>query len=1259
MQRAIGLRGAVAVNIITMVGIGPLITIPLVLSAMNGPLALIGWIAGALVALCDGLVWAELGSRYPGSGGTYVFLREIFGPQKWGRFFAFLFNWQFLLYAPCLLASGYIGFAGYATYLFPQIGSSWWLQHGLEAGIGLLTIALLYRRTGRVAQLGMAFAVCAVATLVLVIVAAAPHVNLHQAFALSGPVRFDWGFLAGFGGALFVTLYDYVGYADAALLGDEVKEPNRTIPLAIVISIAIVTLLYICLQIGVLGVVPWQSLVGINGAAPPADAQFVASTLVAKAWGYWPALVVTVLVLVTAFASVYGNLLGFSRIPFAAARDGEFPAIFARLHPTKEFPYVALLVIGGLSILACAFTLDQVIAFLTAGIVLVQAVLQIVAVVLLRLRKDRAPFRMPLFPLPVIIALGGWLLAFFYTGATAIVLGIGWLAIGAVVFLITASRKRWWPFVAVALLALLLPAHASAADSWKTWNTSKVVSIDGYPAFSIDGKPTFVSGAAFFYERIPAADWGEALANYANVGFDTIDVYVPWNWHELADGVFDFTGKTNPSRDLRALLEAAHSRHLHVILRPGPVIRNEWRNGGYPAWLLQRPEYAMPIHDVLEGRYPATATLQNAQADAAADEWMHNPTHLRYASRWLRTVLRAVEPWSGEIVAIALDDDQGAYIDNDTWPGKHWHTYMATLARTVRSVVGPRVPLFINTYQMKVTASAPVWAWGNWYQSDAYAIGDHDLAQLAFSTALLQTQPGLPVMVSEFQAGWLQGADEVAPRPADPGNTALALHEMFQLGAKGIVDFPPMDTLTPAGWEAPWSNRLYRWDAALDVGQVRTPRFAPTQQAYTFFRTYRDYLGTLHPKADVAIAWMPSAYDAAWMSNALIYRIAAQTISLQQRCRALALTCSFVDLRYANATTLARTRVLIVPALGLPYRYVDAAERNLARFRSSGGTVVADADAARSRISPANGGIIDGTLLVAPDGRSGVFDVINQGSEVRSIPSTRLDLGRRTVILQHFVVLPRSGADVFLGSAPQVKTYERRPAGKDIVTYLPLAPGATLDCVPFDHIPYDAKGARVAATDQLCDGEPTYTLQNENVVAIISANAGAGSIYFGSRPEGANAFTTIGALRDDVQTPPTPSPRDYIAKYTHPIETGTFNRPYLCTPSTNAGVATLRCTYDAPDLGPVSVHFEKTYTLAPDSRELVVTLRASAPAVSISAITENANLLQVLFDQDPGVTAAIEHKPGYRLLRVSYPANTTATIRFTLQGPTPASANPR
>ena len=106
MIRGLGLRGAVAVNIITMVGIGPLVTIPLVLTSLHGSLALLGWVVGALLGLCDGLVWAELGSRFPGSGGTYVFLREAFGRKGAGHFLSFLFVWQFVLSAPLLLASG-------------------------------------------------------------------------------------------------------------------------------------------------------------------------------------------------------------------------------------------------------------------------------------------------------------------------------------------------------------------------------------------------------------------------------------------------------------------------------------------------------------------------------------------------------------------------------------------------------------------------------------------------------------------------------------------------------------------------------------------------------------------------------------------------------------------------------------------------------------------------------------------------------------------------------------------------------------------------------------------------------------------------------------------------------------------------------------------------------------------------------------------------------------------------------------------------
>lgn len=445
MQRAIGLRGGVAINVITMIGIGPLITIPLVLSALHGPLALAAWVAGAVLALCDGLVFAELSSRLPGSGGTYVYLRAAFGEHGLGRALAFLYNWQCLLFYPCILASGYIGIVDYTAYVAPIFTANVFARDALAIGIGVLTTALLYRKTAEVSTLGKVLGVAAVATLVIVAIAAFAHG--HVAAPVSAPAPFHVGtaLLGGFATGLYIAMYDYTGYNTVALVGDEVESPTRTIPFAIVISILVVAVLYICLQAGVLSAIPWQSLLDAHGAPTP-QAQYVGSTIVELAWGPRAAIAVTVLVLVTAFASLYGNLLGASRIPYAAARDGAFIPAFGRLHPKGDFPYVSLLAIGALSIVASFFTLDTVIAILTAGIVLIASILQIVALAVLRETRGPAPFRMPLYPLPALIALAGWILAFVFTGPRAIVFGVGWLVAGIVAFGIVAKTERWWPF---------------------------------------------------------------------------------------------------------------------------------------------------------------------------------------------------------------------------------------------------------------------------------------------------------------------------------------------------------------------------------------------------------------------------------------------------------------------------------------------------------------------------------------------------------------------------------------------------------------------------------------------------------------------------------------------------------------------------------------------------------------------------------------------------------------------------------------------
>ncbi|MGH7684894.1 MAG: beta-galactosidase, partial [Vulcanimicrobiaceae bacterium] len=369
---------------------------------------------------------------------------------------------------------------------------------------------------------------------------------------------------------------------------------------------------------------------------------------------------------------------------------------------------------------------------------------------------------------------------------------------------------------------------------------------------------------------------------------------------------------------------------FYLVVRPGPVIRNEWRNGGYPSWLLQRADYHMPYHDILEGRYPATATLQNLHSDDAAAQWLANPTHVRYAERWLRKALAQFRPVADRVLAIQLDDDQGAYLTNQTWPAPHLRAYLLWLENIVHQATSDRVPVFINTYQMKVTASSPVWAMGNWYQSDARTIGEHDRAQLAFSTALLGTRPHQPVALSEFQAGWLLAPESVYPRASDPSNTFLALQTALDSGARGVIDFPMQDTLSPPGWSAPFANRFYSWDAAFTVQGTSSARFAPTLAFSRLVAREGELIAATHPVADAAIVWWPSALDPKSLTAQHMTALADATIGAQRSCRSHELSCALVDLRYASDADLLRYHALIVPPLPPGLRALPAAAQRLA-----------------------------------------------------------------------------------------------------------------------------------------------------------------------------------------------------------------------------------------------------------------------------------------------------------------------------------------
>ena len=443
LPRRFGLLQATALNMSNMIGIGPFITIPLLMTALGGPQALVGWLLALLVTIPDGLIWSELGAAMPGSGGSYIYLREAYGRERFGRLMAFLFIWQFILSGPLEIASGYIGFSRYARYIWPGLTDS---QVVLTAfGVGALNIVLLYRRIDAIGTLTVSLWVGTVLTTLAVIVSGALHFDAGRAFDFPpGAFNFSMGFLIGLGAAARVGIYDFLGYYDICYIGDEVKNPGRVIPRSILISIVAVAAIYISINLSIIGVVPWREFVPAS-AHPESD--FIVSSFMERLYGPKVATFFTFLILWTAFGSVFALLLGYSRIPYAAARDGYFFSVFARLHPTKQFPHISLLLIGVIAILCSMLDLGLVIDALLTTRIVVQFIGQVFAVMLLRRRADvPAPFRMWFYPLPALIALAGWIFLLLTSGWKLIALGVGTLVFGVLGFFIWSWFTRKWPF---------------------------------------------------------------------------------------------------------------------------------------------------------------------------------------------------------------------------------------------------------------------------------------------------------------------------------------------------------------------------------------------------------------------------------------------------------------------------------------------------------------------------------------------------------------------------------------------------------------------------------------------------------------------------------------------------------------------------------------------------------------------------------------------------------------------------------------------
>lgn len=424
LERRIGTFQAITINMSQMMGAGPFITIPLILTTMGGPQAMFGWIAGAVLALLDGQIWSELGSSLPGEGGTYNYFKAAFHDRT-GNLMPFLFIWSVLLATPLTLSSGAIGLANYMTYFFPALTG---LQTKLIAvAVTLLAMVLLYRRVTSVAKISLVLWLGMILTVILIVITGLLHFDPQLAFDFPQGAFAPNKFLLGLGAGMLLSIYDYLGYYTSAYMGDELREPGKTLPRSITLSIILVALIDLSMNIGIIGYVPWREV---------AHSTNVGSLFMTRAWGPWGGAIITILIIWTCFASVYTGLLGASRIPYNAAKDGVFFKKFAHLHPKMKFPNYSLVVIGLIMVICCFFDLTTVINALMAVQIVVQFMMQIIALSVLRRKHPHLnrPYKEWLYPIPSIIAFLGWGFVFFSSGVSAISLAVIWTIIGILVF---------------------------------------------------------------------------------------------------------------------------------------------------------------------------------------------------------------------------------------------------------------------------------------------------------------------------------------------------------------------------------------------------------------------------------------------------------------------------------------------------------------------------------------------------------------------------------------------------------------------------------------------------------------------------------------------------------------------------------------------------------------------------------------------------------------------------------------------------------